>query len=406
MEGSRCGASHCVSPGLAVFADGSTNPVPQYALMHGDTWGTSVPGASAVAAIQWVMLETHPFRNDAVLGLLSSTHELVVQTWDGSAWTVAWSTVVDGGATRPFDVVYERLSGSAMVVYGDSSGQLKFRRRASDTWDAEGNAGNVLPGSITWVAARASDRDVFVVAISTTPGVHVLRWNATAGAWMDQATVSSAPADTVRECAALAVESATDRALVVWGDTSKRLRYSEFTTAWSASATAWTSPKSMVWLVAQADPVPTHRTIAVAAQTLEQRYVFGTRTDEQWNDPVIRVGAQESPWRGVDVAFSGTSGEAVFAYAIDGSPGGVQYRTWSATSGFGGESLVASSSASINAVRLRGDAHANRVMLTWSDTNNSLFYRLWRQGGWQPPVPSVAGNLPGASRSSPFSFSF
>ncbi|MDA2912121.1 hypothetical protein MYX04_14475, partial [Nitrospiraceae bacterium AH_259_D15_M11_P09] len=201
------------------------------------------------------------------MGVLASTNILYIQTWDGSSWTSNWNTSsLSQSAFRNFDIAYESSSGDAIVVFGDGTSQLKFRKRVSGTWDSsDQNAGTALDNKPLWVRAesRPTNDDVFAAVVTTGSKVHALRWNGSTNTWGDEIEATASIAENTKEGFDIAFERASGDAFLIWGDTSNNIKYKEFTTSWQAETTAYASlPDKVLWVVAAYDPLSTSSKIA------------------------------------------------------------------------------------------------------------------------------------------------
>ena len=127
---------HASGDAMVAWGDGST-------ALHWLTWdGTSWSTASSVSApagmggnVRWVDMSADPSSDRIAAGVLSFSDESWVAIWDGAAWQDV-TTVTTGAPGSIFPAVavaFEGSSGDALVVYGESASQVRFR-----TWSAGG----------------------------------------------------------------------------------------------------------------------------------------------------------------------------------------------------------------------------------------------------------------------------
>jgi VCBS repeat-containing protein len=104
---------------------------------------------------------------------------------------------------------------------------------------------------------------------------------------------------------------------------------------------------------------------------------------------------------GIDVAFEGSSGDAIAAYGVTGS-NVVHYRTWSAAGAWSADQSGPSVGAAPRVVSLSADPYSDRVMLSEQDGNSDLYTAQWSGSAWGTAT-AVELNT-GATNSQPFAF--
>jgi hypothetical protein len=85
------------------------------------------------------------------------------------------------------------------------------------------------------------------------------------------------------------------------------------------------------------------------------------------------------------VAFEGTGGEALAAYATDTLTQRVQYRTWSVTGGWSSEQSGPDIAGNANSITLAPEPGGSRVMLLAQDGASQLHAALWTGSAWGAP---------------------
>ncbi len=324
--------------GQAVYGE-SSQTVPRYRTWNGTSFDAEAPAQTAAATIQWVVVKRSPTSDERIMGSFSSSNVLHIQTWDGSSWTSNWNTTLGSSSTRKFDIAYENSSGDAIVVFSDTTSQLKYRKRVSGTWDSTNqNAGTALSSLSNWVIAesRPTNDDVFVAAVTDGSAVHALRWNGSANTWGDQIQTSASIANKDRLGLDIAFERASGDAFLIWGDPSNNIKYKEFTTSWQAETNAYASlPAKVNWLVAAYDPLSSSSKIAIGMVLDNTTVEFGAwNGSSPWVSQPSAIASRSSVQRVIDVAFEGGSGEALYIFSQSANSDQLAWRTWTSGGGF------------------------------------------------------------------------
>src|SRR3990172_11466724 len=145
--------------GLVVYGEGTVT-TPRYRTYTPTSFGTESNAQTANATIRWVAMKTKPGATERIMGTLSSaaSNNLTIQRWNGSSWAspVEWQFTSNMSAYRSFDIIYENLSGKALVVYsGDSSNPTRvyFRYWNGRPWSASGTYFTFTTGigDIQWI---------------------------------------------------------------------------------------------------------------------------------------------------------------------------------------------------------------------------------------------------------------
>src|SRR3990172_917099 len=148
--------------GLLVYAQTNIT-TPRYRTYTAGSPGSFSAAASAQAAntqIQYVAMKTKPGATERIMGTLSTaaSNNLTIQRWNGSSWVspVEWQVTSNLYDMRVFDIIYENLSGKALVVYsGDSANPTRvyFRYWDGSSWSASGTYFTFTTGigDIQWI---------------------------------------------------------------------------------------------------------------------------------------------------------------------------------------------------------------------------------------------------------------
>ncbi|MBX3191462.1 MAG: hypothetical protein KF819_30990 [Labilithrix sp.] len=201
------------------------------------SWSPAVDGPSVPAGSvpRWVLARRG--QGAQVLGVMSSVgvvSKLTVYDLIGSTWTAAFDAT--GFTTkvqrRPFDIAFESKSGRAVVAWGGTDGNVRFRVREGSTWSAESAAFPSSPaGPIHWLelASSPTSNDLTMVIADDFDDVFASRW--------DDGRFS--PADKLEDkifnldfkAFSVAYEQKSGDALIVWGFEAAPNTGVRFTTA-------------------------------------------------------------------------------------------------------------------------------------------------------------------------------
>lgn len=209
-----------------------------YRRWNGTAWGAeSTTGIAVPANIQFFVLRFSKTRNEAILGIQSSTGDIRVQMWNGSSWTAPPGMPtplanVTGAydQQRGFDIRYEEASNRAIITYNTNTpNQVSYRIWDGVTWSAA--ATTTLAngtGRPLWVEMAASpvatSNDVSLLVLgnnSGNPTIYGKLWNGAAWVQLESgfpAVWDTAVATWQYKAMDVAYERQTGRAMFIWGN--------------------------------------------------------------------------------------------------------------------------------------------------------------------------------------------
>ena len=129
-----------------------TRTYSQFRLLSGEQNATSVASNP-----QWQRLVASRRTNQFLLLAQNDLRQVYAQACTTGTWSSATqlnlSGLVPAAANRGFDVAYEALSGTGMVVYSNGSITPRYRRWTGSAWTAEAaiNIGAAAGSSIRWI---------------------------------------------------------------------------------------------------------------------------------------------------------------------------------------------------------------------------------------------------------------
>ena len=396
-----------VAHGIALYGEnGAANP--RFREWTGAAFGPEGSASAVPGTEQWVVVAPSPLGPEMVVGILSDNNRLYVQTWSGGVWTANWDVAIGGSNSRRFDIAYEEQSGDVLVVFGDGTTQLRYRRRIGGVWDgANLNAGTPLPAFPRWVrtAPRPTNDDVFIGLVTNSETMHALRWDGTANAMGNQVQMSQGTQLSGQEPFDIAFERTSGDAFVIWGSSVSTLRYREFTGAWQAEGVAYSMPDDARWVVADHDPRATASTIAVGMVLQNGDFEFGAWDGTTWVTRPAAIAARDQNQRGIDVAFERGTGRAIYVFNQNANPAQVAYRNWT-TAGFGAVTVAPGSTGNLRFVQLRSSPHRDEIMALLSDARNDLSHRLWSGSSWSALAAPLEATMSVSGQREPFMFAW
>jgi hypothetical protein len=397
-----------VAHGIVVYGEnGAANP--RYREWNGVSFGAEGSTPAVPGAEQWVVVASSPLAPEKVVGILSDDNRLYIQTWSGAVWTPNWNVAMGGSNSRRFDIAYEGQSGDVVVVFGDGTNQLRYRRRIGGTWDGVNlNAGTPLPSFPRWVrtAPRPTNDDVFIGVVTNSETMHALRWDGTANLMVNQVQMSQNTQLSGQEPFDIAFERASGDAFVIWGSSTATLRHREFTASWQSEVVAYTMPDDARWVVADYDPRSGASTIAVGMVLQNGNFEFGAWDGAAWVARPAAIPARDDNQRGIDVAFERGTGRAIYAFNQNANPAQVASRNWTVAAGFSPVSVAPGASGNIRFVQLRSNPHRDEIMALYSDGRNDLSHRVWSGSSWSTLAAPLELSMSVSGQREPFMFAW
>jgi len=318
--------------GLVVYGEGTVT-TPRYRTYTPTAFGSESNAQTANATIQWVAMKTKPGATERIMGTLSSaaSNNLTIQRWNGSSWAspVEWQFTSNMSAYRSFDIIYENLSGKALVVYsGDSSNPTRvyFRYWNGSTWSSPANFTFTTGiGDIQWIrlASKLNSNEIAVIAVGSDNQVNVN------GRIWDPDT-NTFPASTEPSGGLGLVQSPTTESFDAVYETAS----GDLMVAWSASVTArwanatrtgstWTinnnppelGTHKINHLALAASPLSTSNRLAVVALCNNSALSVGRWDGSNWTNQNHLDDNSTSATHAADVAFAGTTDNAIVVYS-------------------------------------------------------------------------------------------
>lgn len=232
---------------LLAGTDGGKSP--KYSVWNGVAWSPNPPDSAITlkeSGIRVIKTASHPSTDEILAVSLNSNKKLEAFLWSGAGFSMIGDVAqsLPQAITDAFDLARERLSGHAIVVYGEQ-GKNKSRYRiwtgsklegASDIWDLGSQ------GQLFRLASDPTDDYLLLAAGDQSSDLHLLVWDGTD--WIDHKEVTTSMPSNLVTSFDVAWRSTGDEALFAWAVQSwGQIYYLE-----------WIKGTDFDWLSSQAGP--------------------------------------------------------------------------------------------------------------------------------------------------------
>jgi hypothetical protein len=405
------------------------------------SWSSEGDTPDANSTIKWTVNKIGRNADEELVGVLSDTgtgSDLDILRWNGTAWTVDWSSTAIANANvnkRGFDIEYEALSGDALVVYSNNTATPVFRTRSGGVWSAEtalplndGVGPNPDPnsGTVLWVELerRPGTNEIALAYVDANSALVSIIWDGTQWVTASAATLES---DIKRNPVTLTVsnrafdlayEETTGDLMVAWSrHTTSGFWYSTKaagSNVWAAAAQVAAAPTNGIPHFIDLAAEPGGQRIAIGAFDLGdivERLGLATWTGSAW----VNAAEYDSQIRDVNdtatgdfagaVGWVGTSGTAVAVYP-DNQTGTIDWASWTAAGGWVLQTAVAVTGKGFTeSVQIEMFDNQNKLMAIFSDSNSDLYAATYDGVTWTvtnsgSPLETLLSSID----SGPFSF--
>ncbi|HET8760025.1 MAG TPA: hypothetical protein VFN94_03105, partial [Nitrospiria bacterium] len=328
----------------------------QYARSVGSGWSGRFSGPALSAPPVWQVMKASPLRDERLLAVVDDQRGLTLHVWNGQAWGGALAATGSTGLTRPtqtVDVAFEQQSGRGVAVYAINDTTLRYRVWDGTSWSAEAWVEDSVNGQPTsgrplWVRleARPGTNDLILAYEDVNDHVAAFVWDGTTRTWGDAIVLTTTAPGHESALVDVAFERLTGRGLVAWaiaGDPAGRPRYRVWNGGWGAEGIAQLGAGAAANTLTALRVVGDHASDRVALASSDGTAMVAQMWDgQQWiatgSSAPVSVTlelAVEGRGRPFDLAWEGSSGDLVIAYAPRSVSGGMS-RSWSSAGGWTG----------------------------------------------------------------------
>ncbi len=393
------------------------------------TWLPPSAVDPTIGTIKWVLSEVSPLvQQEELLAIFSDTGvstELTVRLWNGRQWLEA------GGHTDPircqiqsananqrgFDIIYEDLSGDAMVVYSDDTANPVYRTYSRGVWSSEASVFAASPGTgtVLWVeiACRAGTDELALVCLSDTQDLTAVIWDG--DAWDEAGTAtlldSQITTTTLSRAFDLAYEQVSGDLLVAWGHTvlGEEIRFSEKQAGSGTFVNGQANSADAIGVIVRLAPDPSSNRIACAlSEGSIQDDAVGMIWDGSDFVEIAEFDLSASPTaRDISVSWVGTTGLAVYIYKDNDGGGSLDWAQYEVGGWHKQPDEPLPGVGDLEFIQAQSFPNQNKVMVVMSDSTGKLFALTYDGTDWTVTNGGAAleNDLPDlGSSSQPFHF--
>lgn len=381
------------TPGPIMMAYSKTTSTPFYRIWNGTTWSAEASAQAVTGNINYVVLKSSRTRDEAILGVQTSTGAIYTQIWNGASWGNLTQVGTGPTTTRSFDIAYEKNTDRAVIAYTPVSGSTDFAYR---TWNGTTlSAATTITsppttGALNWLELRqnplSTSNEVAMIMLDANSDVYGMRWTGsvwdtmgTAAVW--DATAASASKKTID----VEYEQTSGEAMFMWGDSVATDQYYR---TWNGTTLGTTTLLDIPaegglaeWIQMAARPGSNEIILGVqdAGADLNTRKWSGTAWDTATSHAEHSAAVENITSRTFDIVYETHSANPGKAWLVWGSGTAVSTKAWSGTAWGTAATLTGTDDTSF--VRLRADPVTGVLFTgiyedTTSATDDILEYHL------------------------------
>lgn len=375
-----------VAGGPIMMAYSKTTTTPFYRLWDGTSWSAEAAAQNVVGNINYIVLKSSRTRNEAILGVQTSTGAIYVQIWNGTSWGNLTQVGTGPTTTRSFDIAYEKSNDRALIAY--SSG-ADFAYRVWDGSTLSGATTVTAPpttGTVNWMELRqkpvSTSNEVAMIMLDANADVYGMAW--TGSTWSNMGTTTAwdtSAASATKKTIDVEYEQNSGRAMFMWGDSVATDQYYR---TWNGTTLSLavlldiaTEGGVAEWLQLAARPNSNEILLGVqdAGADLNTRKWSGSAWDTATQHPEHSAAVENITSRVFDIVWETNSTTAGKAWLLWGDSNTVTAKQWSGTAWGAGSALAGSDDTSF--VRLRADPASGAVFAGLYEDSTSATDDIW-----------------------------
>ncbi len=430
--------------GRIVYADnGNATPQQRTYTVSTNAWSNPATGTAAGDQPASVRTKSARTRDQYISAYVDSGGTLRVMCYDGATWSEDWTVSVGSSADlgRRFDVAYERETDIPMVVYSrnvSGTNELGFRRMTSPAppagplcgaanWTGETTINpQRINGTVRYVKLEAKPKkgsnDIAMIFVDNNEDLSAMIWNGSSWgnepSFLIEGKISKDGSAADEESADLAYEALTGDLLIAWGrDGTKGFFYLTRTGSSWGTAIASGGLDRVEQLVLAPDPI-SDKILLAAIDKDDKDLTIGIWSGSSWTiknnvDVDVRAAVKNRKYVSAGWLNSGLIKRGIVAY--DSNTNTIDWVVISGTNATVQSSFSPSPAITARAwMEIQSDpVNLDRLILTFSDTNNDLFAKRLKLSSdgtlaWSNTEPGGAAletDL-GTSNTQAFSFAF
>ena len=362
---------------------------PRTRVWSGNTgsWSADVGTADGSGGVNYIVNAISPLGVEELQVMQwsnGSSNGLSVLSFDGNVWdnelNISSLPAPAGTPLRHFDLVYERISGDALLVYSDDTTTPKYRTRTGGVWSAATSVFGAMTGIAAMVELEShpGSNQIGLVVSDTSKDLHSSIWNGSS--WVDSTElVNDQKLETltskVFDCA---FETDSGEFLVVVGINGENgFRYYTYNGSWSGRLSrTFGNDEDANHIELSAAPLGNN---IVAAYWSEQGDDLSLATwtgsafvnYDDWDD--IGTGFTDGSIL-IGAAWMPDSSKAIVVYNDAQASGVINYYTWTSSGSWDIQTdFPYPNMATMKSVKLISHSASNKVMALMGDSNNKAF---------------------------------
>ena len=367
---------------LMVYAEGSTS-TPKYRQWSGSAWGDESDALGVGAPINWIVNHAGTTREEYVLATLGTDAAVKAQVFTNGEWSNQQTITSNSGnsAARGFDLAYETLSGTAMIVACNNATNPIYYLWDGSSWTSGGAITMNYTGNCEWLKLAAnpvSDEIVLLARNAAGSTYEAQVWSGSA--WGNSTTLGSV-ASAASEGMAVNYEASGNQAVVVTSDGNpSRFRWTAWNgTAWSAAATVATAGR-VYWGEIVNNVGNDNMALCYVDHNSNIGAVRWTGAAWTGQTDLDVAGAYTTASRVVSCAFETTSGRTDYIMAAYSDATNARYRVWNGATWAAETSVSSITSAPTVQLRRTGDG---TIIGTFFDSVNDRYDSSnWSGSAW------------------------
>lgn len=363
-----------IIPGPIMMAYSKTTAIPYYRIWDGSSWGAEGAASTVAGNINYVVLKSARTRNEAILGVQTTSGAIYTQIWNGSSWSAATQVgTATSAATRAFDIAYEKNTDEAVITYSPSFLSADFAYRVWNGSTLSAATTITTPpttGTLNWIEMKqnplSSSSEISLIMLDNNSDVYGMRWTGSAWDTMGTAAVwDASAASPTKKAIDVDYEQTSGEALFMWGDSVSTDQYYRTWNGTTLSAAtlldiAGTGGVSE-WVQLAARPNSNEIMLGVqdAGADLNTRKWSGSAWDAAAQHVEHSAATENISSRNFDIVWETHASNPGVAWLMWGNGTAVSAKRWSGTAW--GTASVLAGSDDTSFVRLRADPTSGTV---------------------------------------------
>lgn len=374
-------------PIMMVYSKTSTTPF--YRTWNGTAWSAEAAAIDVVGNINYVVVKSSRTRNEAIMGVQTSTGAIYVQTWNGTSWGNLTQVGTGPTTTRSFDIAYEKNTDRAVIAYTASTGSPDFAYRI---WNGTtlSAATTVLSspttGILNWLELRqnplSTSNEIAMILLDSNADVYGMTWTGSTWSTMGTAAVwDASAASAAKKTIDVEYEQTSGKAMFIWGDSVATDQYYRTWNGTTLSAATLldisTEGGVAEWVQLAARPNSNEIMLGVqdAGADLNTRKWSGSAWDTVTQHPEHSASVENITSRVFDIIYETNAANAGKAWLMWGDSLTVTTKQWSGTAW--GTGTVLASSDDTSFIRLRADPTSGAVFAGLYEDSTSATKNIW-----------------------------